>query len=284
MAVPSSGELSLFKIAKELEFSDNSGYDNSMPYSIYRDSVNGATPVSLTNMSTGAGGFDAINTGSSSKPNGSAPHGMAEFYGYDHDASSITQIGSTYTGQYSTSAWQTVSIDVTAYKGKTVRFIFHYVSGTSYTGDIQIDQVSFPTYFMFGNTAMWAGTTNTFGSSSFTSISSGTGGGNWQTTTSDTSSYIGASFGTVTTTTSALRWNGRSGGTPSSGTGLSSGYGGSGFYVYAETSSSGYSNKNFWLRSGTHAIGNQTGTPYFGFRLGRYGATIGTLKVYVEEI
>ena len=90
---------------------------------------------------------------------------------------------------------------------------------------------------MFGNTAMWAGTTNTFGSSSFTSISSGTGGGNWQTTTSDTSSYIGASFGTVTTTTSALRWNGRSGGTPSSGTGLSSGYGGSGFYVYAETSS-----------------------------------------------
>lgn len=272
MAVPSTGSLSLAKIRDEIE---NNNYNANL-YGY----TSGQT--SLGDISNGT--YGTINSSSSSKPDGSAPHGMAEFYGYDHDASSITQIGSTYTGQYSTSAWQTVSIDVTAYKGKTVRFIFHYVSGTSYTGDIQIDQVSFPTYFMFGNTAMWAGTTNTFGTSSFTSISSGSGGGNWQTTTSDTSSYIGASFGTVTTTTSALRWNGRSGGTPSSGTGLSSGYGGSGFYVYAETSSSGYSNKNFWLRSGTHAIGNQTGTPYFGFRLGRYGATIGTLKVYVEEI
>ena len=274
MAVPSTGSLSLAKIRDEIE---NNNYNANL-YGY----TSGQT--SLTDL--GGGTNDAINTANASadRPSGFTPHSMSEFYGYDHDVSSITQIGSTYTGAYSCSSWQTVSIDVTAYKGNTVRFIFHYVSGTSYTGDIQIDQVSFPTYFMFGNTAMWAGTTNTFGSSSFTSISSGTGGGNWQTTTSDTSSYIGASFGTVTTTTSALRWNGRSGGTPSGGTGLSSAYGGSGFYVYAETSSSGYSNKNFWLRSGTHAIGNQTGTPYFGFRLGRYGATIGTLKVYVEEI
>lgn len=283
MAVPSTGVLSLYGIAKEIHL-DN--YNNTIPNPNQSgtnwDTFSYPRPISLKNMSTGAGGFDAINSASSSKPNGSSPHGMSEFYSYDHDASSITQIGSTYTGSYSCSSWQTVSIPVTAYKGKTVRFIFHYVSGTSYTGDLQIDQVSFPTYFSFINE--WAGITSSFGSSSFTSVSAGTGGGSWQTTTTDTSSYTGASWSTLAAGTTSLRWNGRSGGTPSGSTGLSSAYGGSGFYVYAEVSGSGYSNKNFWLRSGTHTLTAQPGTPYFGFRLGRCGSTIGTLKVYVEEI
>lgn len=290
MAVPSSNtaNLSLFKIAKELEFPDNLGYDNTMPYSVYRDSVNGATPVSLTNMSTGAGGFDAINSASSSKPNGSTPHSMSEFYSYDHDASALTQIGSTYSGNYSSSSWQTVSIDVSSFKGKTVRFVFHYVSGTNYTGDLQVDNLTFPRYYTLNETMGyfqgWGTTNNTFGTTSFVAASQTNNGGNWQTTTTDTSSYVGASWSTVAVGTSALRWNGRTGGTPSSSTGLSSGFGGGGYYVYAETSSPGYSNKNFWLRSGTHDIPNYAGTPYFGFRLGRYGATIGTLKVYIEEI
>lgn len=270
MAVPSTGPLSLAKMRNEI-------LENNYNHSLYGYTAN---KTSLQFLSTGLHG--TINQSANPKPDGSAPYAMSEFYGYDHDASSITQIGSTYTGQYSTSAWQTVSIDVTAYKGKTVRFIFHYVSGTSYTGDLQIDQVSFPVYFSFINS--WAGITNTFGSSSFTSVSSGSNGGSWQTTTTDTSSYTGASWSTVAAGTTSLRWNGRSGGTPSGSTGLSSAYGGSGFYVYAEVSGSGYSNKNFWLRSGTHTLTAQPGTPYFGFRLGRYGATIGTLKVYVEEI
>ena len=282
MAVPSSGSISLYGLAKEVHLDD---YNNTIP-APGSGGTNwgqlGYPSISLGNMSTGSGGFDAINSSSSSKPNGSAPHGMAEFYSYDHDASSITQIGSTYTGAYSCSSWQTVSIPVSAYKGKTVRFIFHYVSGTSYTGDLQIDQVSFPVWMTFINN--WAGITNTFGTSYFISTSSGSNGGNWQTTTTDTSSYAGASWSTVAAGTSALRWNGRSGGTPSGSTGLSSGYGGSGFYVYAEVSSPGFSNKNFWLRSGTHSIPFYPGTPYFGFRLGRCGATIGTLKVYIEEI
>ena len=280
MAVPSSGALSLFGIAKEVHL-DN--YNNTVPAPGSGGtnwSQLGYPSISLGNMSTGAGGFDSINSSSSSKPNGSTPHGMAEFYGYDHDASSITQIGSTYSGAYSCSSWQTVSINVSAYKGKTVRFIFHYVSGTSYTGDLQIDSVGFPVYFEFMSS--WSQFNNTFGSSSFTAAS--ISGGNWQTTTTDTSSYTAASWSTVAAGTSALRWNGRSGGTPSGSTGLSSAFGGSGFYVYAEASSPGYSNKNFWLRSGTHSITNQVGTPYFGFRLGRCGSTIGTLKVYVEEI
>lgn len=285
MAVPSLGNpLSLFGIAKEIHL-DN--YNNTIP-APGTGGTNwgslGYPSISLGNMSTGAGGFDAINSASSFKPNGTTPHGMSEFYAYDHDASSITQIGSTYSGQYSCSSWQTVSIDVSAYKGKTVRFIFHYVSGTNYTGDLQIDQVAFPAFFQFGASQFWGQITSTFGTSSFTASSTGSNGGNFQTTTTDTSSYTGASWSTVAAGTTSLRWNGRSGGTPSGSTGLSSAYGGSGFYVYAEVSGSGYSNKNFWLRSGTHNITSQTGTPYFGFRLGRCGATIGTLKVYIEEI
>jgi len=286
MAVPSSGSLSLFGIAKEIHL-DN--YNNTVPAPGSGGtnwSQLGYPSISLKNMSTGAGGFDAINTANASadRPNGSSPHNTSEFYSYDHDAVSITQIGSTYSGAYSCSSWQNISIPVSAYKGKTVRFIFHYVSGTNYTGDIQIDQVGFPTLEYFQSNVIWVQTTNTFGSSSFTASSLGNGGGVWQTTTSDTSSYESASWATVAAGTSFLRWNGRSGGTPSGSTGLSSGYGGSGFYVYAETSSSGHSNKNFWLRSGTHQIPSQVGTPYFGFRLGRCGATIGTLEVYIEEI
>jgi hypothetical protein len=276
MAVPSSGtvNLSLFGIAKEMEVVSNLGYDNTMPYSVYRDSINGATPVSLKNMSTGAGGFDAINSGSSSKPNGTIPYSMVEFYGYDHDASLLTQIGSTYSGSYSSTSWQNISINVGAYKGKTVRFVWHYVSGSSYTGDIQIDNIAVPTHNNY-----WTQTYYNLGTSSFN------GSAFLSTTTSDTSSYAAASFGSISTSTSGYgRWVGRSGGTPSGGTGLSSGYGGSGYYVYAETSSSGAPNKNFWLRTDPVVLAYEVGSPYFGFRLGRYGSTIGTLKIYVEEL
>jgi hypothetical protein len=277
MAVPSSGtlNLSLFKIAKEMEVTSNLGYDNTMPYSVYRDSINGATPVSLKNMSTGAGGFDAINSGSSSKPNGTIPYSMAEFYGYDHDASPLTQIGSTYSaGSYSNTSWENISINVGAYKGKTVRFVWHYVSGTSYTGDIQIDNIAVPTHNNYWTQSYYNLGLSSFNGSAFLS-----------TTTSNTSNYAEASFGSISTSTSGYgRWVGRSGSTPSSNTGLSSGYGGSGYYVYAETSSSGYPSKNFWLRTDPVILAYEVGSPYFGFRLGRYGSTIGTLKIYVEEI
>lgn len=273
MAVPSSGSVSLFGIAKEVHLDD---YNNTVPAPGSGGtnwSQLGYPSISLKNMSTGAGGFDAINSASSSKPNGSVPHGMDEFRGYDHDASPLTQIGSTYTGQYSSSSWQNVSMSVSAYKGKIIRFVFHYVSGSSYTGDLQIDNVAIPYWPMY-----WSQTTYNFGSTSLNASA-------FQTNSNNTSDYSSVSFTSVGTATNNYgRFVGRSGGTPSGGTGLSSGYGGSGYYVYAEASSSGYPSKNFWLRTQNIIMPNQVGTPYFGFRLGRYGATIGTLKVYVEEI
>ena len=82
MAVPSSGTISLFGIAKELEL-DN--YSSSIPVPTYSPIYNGP-PFPLADMSTGGGGFDSINTDSSAKPDGSTPHAMSEFYSYDHDA------------------------------------------------------------------------------------------------------------------------------------------------------------------------------------------------------
>lgn len=100
MAVPSSGSLSLFGIAKELEITN---YNNSIPppsgsgttYATFY-----ATPISLKNMSTGAGGFDSINTANSSsnRPDGSTPHSMGEFYAYDHDLTTALASGTITTG------------------------------------------------------------------------------------------------------------------------------------------------------------------------------------------
>ena len=293
MAVPSSGtpNLSLFKIAKELEFASNLGYDNTMPYSIYRDSVNGATPVSLTNMSTGAGGFDAINTANASgdRPDGSIPHSMSEFYSYDHDKSSLTLV-TTITGQQhsGTSATRTsVSFNAGAYKGKTIRLLFHYVSGSGFRGDFQIDDIKLPfTMAMFGST-FWTTYNIGFGSSSafsaavFDPMNGYANLGNVQTTRSDTTSHTNATWYDITTGGTALRWNGNSGGTGSSGTGITTMLG---YHVYAETSSPGYSNKNFWMRTPEWDVPNEVGSGNIGFTYGAYGSNMGTLKLYVQEI
>lgn len=82
MAVPSSGSLSLFGIAKEVKLND---YDNTIPVSTFQQYQ--ANPISLGDMSTGGGSFPNINTSNpiSDRPDGSQPHKMSEFYAYDQD-------------------------------------------------------------------------------------------------------------------------------------------------------------------------------------------------------
>ena len=50
----------------------------------------------------------------------------------------------TRTGQYSTSAYEQVNLSsaFAPYVGSTGRLVFQYVSGSSYTGDIQIDDIN----------------------------------------------------------------------------------------------------------------------------------------------
>ena len=82
MAVPSSGSLSLFGIAKEVKLND---YNNTIPVSTFKQYQ--ANPISLGDMSTGGGSFPNINTSnpSSDRPDGNQPHAMSEFFAYDQD-------------------------------------------------------------------------------------------------------------------------------------------------------------------------------------------------------
>ena len=88
MAVPSSGVISLYAIANEVDGAD---YDES--------AFQGA--VSLTDFSTGAGDATAINqsNASANRPNGSVPHAMSEFYSYDQDFNPFSSVIANFTIQ-----------------------------------------------------------------------------------------------------------------------------------------------------------------------------------------
>lgn len=81
MAVPSSGTISLWGLAKE---KTNDNYANSIPLGTWQQYY--FPYASLTDATTGAGNYDATNLNSSSRPDNSSPYGMSEWYGYDHDA------------------------------------------------------------------------------------------------------------------------------------------------------------------------------------------------------
>jgi len=88
MAVPSSGPISLYAIANEVDGAD---YDE--------EAFQGA--VSLKDFSTGAGDATAINTSNSSskRPDGDAPHAMSEFYSYDQDFNPFSSVIADFTIQ-----------------------------------------------------------------------------------------------------------------------------------------------------------------------------------------
>jgi hypothetical protein len=284
MAVPSSGPISLAKIRDEIE---NNNYNANL-YGY----TSGQT--SLIDLSDGT--YDAINTANASadRPNGSIPHSMSEFYSYDHDLSSLTLLQTISGQQHSTAttAATAVSINVNAFKGKDVRAVFHYVSGSNYTGDFQLDNIMMPYYgsMFIGMNPTWTSMNTGFGGSTFGAGQLNpdfTSNGNWETNTNNSSSYTTTTFGSIGTSTGAYgRWVGRSNGTPSGSTGLTSSPF-SGMHVYAETSSngSGYPSKNFWLRSPewTH-ISTESGNALFSFTYGAYGSTIGTMRVYFLEV
>ena len=86
MAVPSSGVLSLYAIANEIDGGD---YDE--------EAFQGA--VSLADFSSGEGDGDTINqsNASANRPDGSAPHAMSEFYSYDHDFNPFSSVIANFT-------------------------------------------------------------------------------------------------------------------------------------------------------------------------------------------
>ena len=196
----------------------------------------------------------------------SAPDAMSDFYGYSAIETGLSSV--LYSENLTSSAsWQSESVDLTDYSGCVVRAVWHYVSGSSYTGDYQLDNI------IVTNTGLG---TYTFESSNHSFE-----------TSFGQSTYGGVSWGSVSTGTTPEKWNRESGDTPSEDTGLdpdSNSGGGGSYHVYAETSGDGYPNSNFWLRSPEIWLPNNSSSKLLQFDYAAYGATVGQIKVYVDVI
>ena len=137
------------------------------------------------------------------------------------------------TGQ----AWRTATADFSAHSGTTGRPVFRYITGTSYTGDIQLDKIK------LGNTSGEIDLDP--------DLKRSPGTDNWQQGKGSTV-YSNITFADCLVTTSATSfWNYDAGGTPSSSTGNTVDADGSStsYYLYAETSSPNYSTIYGWLRT-----------------------------------
>lgn len=170
----------------------------------------------------------------------------------------------TFGGQ--NAVWNEQTIDISSYGGATVRFVMYYQTTTSYTADLQLDDINID------------GTLYTF--------ESGVDG--WETTTTDQevngviTPYTSASFSTPATGSYGYRWNRDAAGTGSVGTGLTTDHTlgtTAGFYLYAETSVAHPA--GYWLRSPEITL---SGSPTLSFWEARSGATMGTAEVYLDVI
>ena len=106
MAVPSSGTLSMYNLAREKKHDDYSTNQNILiPISMY-DLVNGGN-------TNGSGvSYDVTTQASSSKPDTSAPHAMSEWYSYDHDTINVTVYESSWSPSVSNSGLVNGSNDI----------------------------------------------------------------------------------------------------------------------------------------------------------------------------
>ena len=163
------------------------------------------------------------------------------------------------------------------FANSTIRPVFHYVSGNSFTGDIQLDEIY-----------VGDGLTGNIANFTFEFINIGTNEAinvqGWQTSTGNINNYSSVTFtDMVAGSTSTLgRWNQDTGGTPSSNTGVPfDATAGGAFYVYAETSGTGTGHPfvNFWFRGPFIQLGS---APTFKYKVARFGDTIGTLEVYFD--
>lgn len=203
------------------------------------------------------------------------PRGIPFSYSVSYSSGTVPNPNAISTGLYLNSSAissgnkgtsvQTITFDLSgsAYVGSSVigetgRIVFKYVSGSTYTGDMQIVQV----------------TTN--GSSSNVGVSYTS----WQRNTTTGVTTYPASNGWSTVGTSLINgnWSRRSGGTISGGTGVapSSTYGG--VSLLFETSYPGYPNITGFLRGPNTTFTSNSVT----VRFYAYGATVGNLYAGVE--
>lgn len=179
----------------------------------------------------------------------------------------------TYSGEDSlgttgASAWQDVSLDISAYAGLTARPVFFYTN-TGSLGDVQLDTIELSTT---GGTQSRTFATATTGMQTNLAILN----------VSDDYSSVG--FADVGTLTGTPSYSGKfvrrefTGDTPNTGQADGS-YSGADNYMCLYISPSG--TKNSWLRY-NNAYTIASSSPTLDFKLARKGTDIGTLKVYLN--
>ena len=187
----------------------------------------------------------------------------------------------TLTGE--SSSWTTYTHSLSSYANTNGRLVFAYENGTSgtfYQGDIQVDNIRF--------TDTSAGQGYNY---SFETSNNLTG---WKTSTSNANAMnLGTSdadlrkfedqlsnYADLATGGTNYRWNRDSGGTVSSGTGLTTGDDGD-YYIYAETSGSSANSRYYTACSPLVDLDSSPGS--VSYAVARDGGNIGTLKVYWAE-
>lgn len=169
-------------------------------------------------------------------------------------------------------SWSQQTINISTYASATVRVVFWYLKGSSFTGDIQLDDIAID------------GTTYDFesGTHSFICNNGALAVGTSITTYPSTMSVAPLATGDSTAIGIWLR---DLGGTGSSSTGLTVDHTlgtTSGYYVYAETSGGQSTNRPFFLATPEITLSSNPGN--MTFWEARYGATIGTLYVYMYVV
>ena len=137
MAVPSSGELSLKGIHNEI---DDDNYSSG-----------GSAPSNLSLKGLEIGTYGTINSQSTSKPNGSAPYQMSEFYGYDHD----------YSSWNNNTDWFTNARGATPAGNEKFRYDFSYNSCYNGSGTTVTDQGSWGNDGTLTNSPSFTASTST---------------------------------------------------------------------------------------------------------------------------
>jgi len=156
------------------------------------------------------------------------------------------------------STWTQRTFDITPWIGRTGRLVVEATRGSSFTGDIQIDDMSFG-----GTTYDPESGTNSFERDSAVAAVG--------------KLYTAVTWTALTTATSGNGlWLRDNLGTASSDTGNTSGNTGD-YYYYIETGG-GSTGSSFWLRSPSITINNGTLSLYTA----QNGATCGTINVYLD--
>ena len=185
----------------------------------------------------------------------SSPYSLSAFHGYANPG--LSKILNS-VNLPSINSWVNYTLDISSYAGYQVKLVVEYIGGSTYTGDFQI------------------GNPISVGKSRW---NPNDGTNSFETSRSGESSYSSVSWFDIADGSSGNRWNRRNTTPSSRGTGVTPVSPINWFY-YAETSSPGYPNKHFWLRSPVTSV-LPTGAG-ISFSYGAYGATIGEFNIYLD--